>query len=173
MRNQDGRILHVRGGRAEGFMMGPPGADLPIALAAGGHSLLVGTGNGHVNSYGWPPPSRAARLLAERAQRGTLTGTPAAVPAGAVMGPGFRDYGTGAPAPLEVARLHAAPVTHMLLLRGLLVTAAADGTLIISRFDNTDACSAGDCALASSALAPGTRLPSCLGQHVHGPDLSA
>lgn len=167
MRNQDGRILHVRGGRAEGHMMGPPGDNLPIALAANGHVLLAGTVNGHINSYGWPQPSRAARLLAERAQRGALTGEPAGVSAGGPVGPWARDYAIGAPAPLEVARLHAAPVTHLLLLRGLLITAAADGTLLISRFNTNDAGGVGDRAPVSSATTSGTHLSSCLVQQVH------
>ena len=149
-------------------MVGPPGYGLPIAFPARGSVLLAGTITGHVYSYGWPPPSRAARLLADRAQRGALTEEPAGVPAGGPVGIGTREH-TGGPrdlAPLEVARLHAAPLTHLLPLGGLLFTAAADGTLLISRFNADDGGGVVDRALASSPLAPGAQPLPCMGWQV-------
>lgn len=61
-RCQDGRLLHIRGGRAAATMAGPPGAGLPIALAADARVLLVGTPGGAVAAYDWPPPVPAAAL---------------------------------------------------------------------------------------------------------------
>ncbi len=68
-RCQDGRLLHIRGGRAAATLAGPPGAGLPIALAADGRVLLVGAPGGAVAAYDWLPPAPAA-APAERGGHG-------------------------------------------------------------------------------------------------------